>query len=190
MNKDNNIEDWKEGQENEFEVPKEYFESLPRKLFSKIELIEELKEFSVLSSIEKKNPFIAPENYFEARDFVKAAIESEKKKEAVIVKFSGFVKRYKLAIAAVFVMTMGTTVLYKMYNKGQIEKVDCSEIACLTKEDITNSKYFDQISIDELETVANGEMLDSMNTQLNNELLNEILSDPETANITDEDLGI
>ena len=189
MNKDNNIEDWNEGQENEFDIPKGYFESLPGKLFSKIELIEELKEFPLLVSLEKKNPFLVPENYFETRDFVKAIANTEHK-EAVIVKFTGFVKRYKLAIAAVFVMTLGTTVFYKMYNKSQIETVDCSQIACLSKEDITNSQYFEQISMDELETVANGEMLDSMNTQLNNELLNEILSDPEAANITDEDLGI
>ncbi len=190
MNKDNNIENWNEGQENEFDIPKGYFDSLPGKIFSKIELIEELKEFPLLSSMEKKSPFLVPENYFETRNFVKAAIESEQKEEAVIVKLSGFVKRYKLTIAAVFVMTIGTAVFYKIYNKEQIEKVDCIEIACLSKEDITNSKYFEQISMDELETVANGAMLDSMNTQLNNELLNELLADPETANITDEDLGI
>ncbi len=190
MNKDNNINDWNEGQENEFDIPKGYFESLPGKLLSKIELIEELKEFPLLSAIEKKNAFIVPENYFENRNFVEAAIKEEYKKEAVIIKLSTFVKRYKLAIAAVFVMTIGSAVFYKMYNKGQLEKVDCGEIACLSKEDIANSKYFDQMSVDELETFANGEMLDSMNTQLNNELLNEILSDPETANITDEDLGI
>ena len=190
MNKDNNIEDWNEGQENEFDIPKGYFESFPEKISSKIELIEELNEFPVLSAMEKKNPFLVPENYFETRDFVKIAMKEERREEAVIVKFSSFVKRYKLAIAAMFVMTIGSAVFYKMYNKGQIEKVGCGEIACLSKEDIINSKYFEQISMDELETVANVEMLDSINTQLNNELLNEILSDPEIANITDEDLGI
>lgn len=190
MNKDNNIEDWNEGREGEFDIPKGYFESLPGRLFSKIEIIEELKEFPLLSSMEKKSPFIVPENYFETRDFVKAAISTDQKKEAIIVKLSAFAQHYKLVIAAVFIMAIGTTVFYKIYNRTTIETLDCSEMACLTKDDITGSQYFEQISMDELETVANGEMLDSMNTQLNNELLNEILADPEAANITDEELGI
>jgi hypothetical protein len=47
-----------------FSLPEGYFDSFAQKMMLKIELAEELKEFKVLSSIDKKLPFITPENYF------------------------------------------------------------------------------------------------------------------------------
>ncbi len=50
--------------ENPFSLPEGYFGSFGKKMMHKIELAEELKEFKVLSSIEKKLPFATPDNYF------------------------------------------------------------------------------------------------------------------------------
>ena len=49
---------------NPFSLPEGYFGSFGKKMMLKIELAEELKEFKVLSSIEKKLPFATPDNYF------------------------------------------------------------------------------------------------------------------------------
>lgn len=50
--------------ENPFSLPEGYFGSFGKKMMHKIELAEELKEFKVLSSIEKKLPFATPDHYF------------------------------------------------------------------------------------------------------------------------------
>jgi hypothetical protein len=50
--------------ENPFSLPGGYFGSFSKKMMHKIELAEELKEFKMLSSIEKKLPFATPDNYF------------------------------------------------------------------------------------------------------------------------------
>lgn len=52
---------------NPFSLPGDYFNSFSKKMMLKIELVEELKEFALLSSIDKKLPFITPENYFETK---------------------------------------------------------------------------------------------------------------------------
>lgn len=52
---------------NPFSVPGNYFDSFSKKMMHKIELSEELKEFKLLSSIDKKLPFLVPENYFEVQ---------------------------------------------------------------------------------------------------------------------------
>lgn len=54
----------KSNNENPFSLPEGYFGSFSQKMMHKIELAEELKEFKVLSSIDKKLPFATPDNYF------------------------------------------------------------------------------------------------------------------------------
>ena len=47
-----------------FAVPAQYFNSLEQRIINKIEAMEELNEFSILSAIDKQKEFIIPENYF------------------------------------------------------------------------------------------------------------------------------
>ncbi len=47
-----------------FSLPDNYFGSFAERMMHKIELAEELKEFKVLSSLNKSLPFVTPENYF------------------------------------------------------------------------------------------------------------------------------
>ena len=49
---------------NPFSLPDGYFGSFSQKMMHKIELVEELKEFKLLSAIDKKLPFVTPDNYF------------------------------------------------------------------------------------------------------------------------------
>jgi hypothetical protein len=49
---------------NPFGMPDNYFDSFKSRMLLKIELADELKEFNILSGIDKKLPFVTPENYF------------------------------------------------------------------------------------------------------------------------------
>lgn len=60
-NQDNSPENNKE---NPFSLPENYFSSFSQKMMLKIELADELKEFKLLSAIDKKSPFVTPDNYF------------------------------------------------------------------------------------------------------------------------------
>jgi hypothetical protein len=57
-----------------FGLPSQYFESFETKLKQKLEIENELNEFSVLSSIKKTNTFSVPKNYF---DLSKEQLEFE-----------------------------------------------------------------------------------------------------------------
>lgn len=190
MNNDNNINDLNKDPGKGFGVPEGYFESFNSRLMARIQMEEELKAYPNLSALEKKNCFEVPENYFETRNFVQAALNAEDEKEAVVVRLSAYIRKYGLSIAAMLIIVLGTAIYFKAYNKTEVKVTDCAELACLSKEDITSSRYFEQISIDELETVASTTMLDSIGTQMNKEILDEIMADPDAMNITDEDLGI
>jgi hypothetical protein len=49
-------------------TPENYFESFSARLFSKIKASDELKDYPVLSGLEKYNPFVVPAGYFEAKE--------------------------------------------------------------------------------------------------------------------------
>jgi hypothetical protein len=56
------------GKENPFAVPGNYFEDLTQQIITKIEVNEELSNFTVLSQINKKVSFEVPEDYFAANE--------------------------------------------------------------------------------------------------------------------------
>lgn len=63
-----NEENNKPHQENNpFSLPGDYFSSFSQKMMHKIELAEEIKEFKLLSSIDKQSPFVTPSGYFETK---------------------------------------------------------------------------------------------------------------------------
>lgn len=64
MNKNEENNNKKPNENNPFSLPDGYFNSFSKKMMLKIELADELKEFKVLSSIDKKLPFATPDNYF------------------------------------------------------------------------------------------------------------------------------
>lgn len=79
-NKENNNKKNKEN--NPFSLPEGYFNSFSKKMMLKIELAEELKEFKILSSIDKTLPFTTPDNYFAGSE-VKAELSAYPKLSAV-----------------------------------------------------------------------------------------------------------
>jgi hypothetical protein len=54
--------------EDSFSLPENYFDSFTSKLFKKIAEDEELKDYTLLTSLQKKNPFTIPIGYFELKE--------------------------------------------------------------------------------------------------------------------------
>ena len=89
MSKNRNNSNDNSNENNPFSLPDGYFGSFGKKMMHKIELAEELKEFEILSSLDKKLPFATPENYFasaEAKSELSSYPElSAVKKQSVFV---------------------------------------------------------------------------------------------------------
>jgi len=66
INKDTNNNP--EGEEKHFGLPENYFDSFSARLFKKMAADDELKEYPLLASLEKGNPFSVPANYFESKE--------------------------------------------------------------------------------------------------------------------------
>jgi hypothetical protein len=56
------------GEEGNFGLPENYFDSFSAKLFKKMAAEDELKEYPLLSSVQKNNPFGVPASYFESKE--------------------------------------------------------------------------------------------------------------------------
>lgn len=65
---DKNLNNEEKGKKEGMGMPENYFDSFSSRLFSKIKANEELKDFPLLSGMEKVNPFVEPAGYFEAKE--------------------------------------------------------------------------------------------------------------------------
>ena len=71
MNKEGINKDTKhdpEGEGKHFALPENYFDSFSTRLLKKIAADDELKEYPILSSLQKNNPFTIPANYFASKE--------------------------------------------------------------------------------------------------------------------------
>lgn len=68
LNKDKQGFSGDENKSNSFGLPENYFDSFSSRLFKKIEADDELKDYPLLSSVGKVNPFTIPADYFELRE--------------------------------------------------------------------------------------------------------------------------
>lgn len=126
-----------------FTVPENYFEGVTGRIMHAVEVSEELKEFAVLSSLEKQDVFAVPEKYFEELE-----IRTEKKEAKIISLFARTRTTYKAAMAAAVALIISLGIL--LYNKNTGDTVqptgDCNTIACLSKKEILNSNYMQSVS--------------------------------------------
>ncbi len=56
------------GKEDNFSLPENYFDSFSSRLFKKLEEDEELKDYPLLVSAKRKNPFGVPSDYFDLKE--------------------------------------------------------------------------------------------------------------------------
>ncbi len=152
-------------------LPSDYFETFDKKVMDKLELESELKEFSILSSIPKKNTFKTAPNYFESKtDLYEEQIYDEKNKKGVVRQLLAVVLKPQIAIAASLALTIGLTALW-YFNRAdsKVLNSDCMTLACLEKNEILNEKNIQDFDDENLY-----EMVDEV-------VLNQQLSKDETS---------
>lgn len=136
-------------------LPENYFENLEKKVVDKLELESELKEFSILSSIPKKNAFKVAPAYFESKtEDVKEKIHAEKNQGGVVRQLFATLFKPQMAIAASLVLIVGISAIWYFNKKDSIVlNSDCMTLACLEKNEILNEKNiqdFDDESLYEM----------------------------------------
>jgi len=162
---------------NAFEVPADYFAQNALQIISNIEGAEELSAYPSLNSIEKVNPFITSENYFETTKQTTLAKNLPTGKAgsneggAKIISLN----RKPLWFAAAAVLTITFSLwIYDSFVKEPISIDDCTTLACLEKREVIKYKLnnFDTeeildaaVDLDKLEKSLNKkENTDSLRT--------------------------
>lgn len=144
-------------------LPADYFEALDKKLMDQYELSSELKEFPILSSIEKKNKFQLAPNYFEnSLDAVKEKTHSSTRITPGILEqlFSIFLKP-KMVFAMAFVLIIGFTTLWNFNTTDiTIPTGDCKTVACLEKNELLNDNTVNDFNDENLYEMVDVEKLD------------------------------
>lgn len=131
-----------------FMVPSDYFETLPARAATKIEVEAELKEYTVLASVEKGYTFAVPADYFE--NFY-SSVKTVVAPARVIPLFGRALKSYKFAAAAVVALLLTLTIIL-LNQKTEIQPLnaECNTLACLSKSDILNSGVLQNLSEENL----------------------------------------
>ncbi len=141
-------------------VPANYFNETERQLLDKFELESELKEFSVLSSIPKKNSFKVSQTYFEtSTDTVEEKIHTPSL--SIFMQITSTLFRPQMAIAASLILIVGISAIW-YFNKQDAKELngDCLTLACLEKNEILNEKNIQDFDEESLYEMVDEEALD------------------------------
>jgi hypothetical protein len=144
----------------------EYQELFENKLFQKTESIDELKEYSLLFSVEKQNNFTFPDAYFEnLSSLIKEKIYEIK--PSGVRNFFHFIFNKKMALSfSIIIIAFFSWLLYPKKISETINEGNCKTLACLEKQEIlNNAKAISSFDEDQLIELVNIKKLDN---QLNN----------------------
>ena len=149
-------------------LPTGYFEAFDKKLNARMELDNELKEFSVLSSKEKKNNFKLVPDYFEnSTDEVKEKIHAKHESTNILEQIIEFIFKPKMAFALGLAVILGFTTIWYFNNKQDtnFKTGDCKTLACLEKNELLNDKNIPDFDDENLYEMVDVEMLDKQITK-------------------------
>jgi hypothetical protein len=143
-------------------LPDNYFENLEKKVVDKVELESELKAFSVLSSIPKKNAFKVAPAYFESKtEDVKEKIHSTKHESGIVRQLIAIIFKPQMAIAASLVLIVGISAIWYFNRKDTtVLTGDCMTLACLEKNEILNEKNIQDFDDESLYEMVDESVLD------------------------------
>ena len=146
------------------EVNADYFASLENRIRDRYEKEEELKAFSVLSSIPKKNNFEVAADYFDtAPASVKEKHHHEKEqRKPVVVQLWKALSNPRMAIAASIVLIFGISAIWYATRPDPIVAPDgpCKTLACLEKNELINEHNDRDFDEDNLYEMVDVESLD------------------------------
>lgn len=162
-----------------FGLPDNYFDSFDARLMKKIELQEELSEFPFLSAIKKKNPFFVEASYFDNLPSIIAdKIHAQKSGLNWLDKLKSILFRPVFGFS--FGIALIVTVVFVYKSQTVIKEEVCNDLACLSKEEILNSKDFGALTLDELmNEIPDNALVGETDTITGSELINDLLENPE-----------
>lgn len=149
------------------ELDAEYKTHLQSAVNYKIELAEELKEYETLYALDKVNPFIASDTYFESiGERVKGRIYSVKEtKASVLNSLLDFIFGKKMAFAFGVVFIFSLSVYFYKSQEKPLEMGDCKTLACLERQEIlNNNKVISNFDEEQLMDLVD---VNTLNQQLN-----------------------
>ncbi len=147
------------------ELDPEYTGLLINSINYKNELANELKSYNTLYQLDKTNPFIVSNDYFESvGSCVKDKLYTKKTKSiSIIDTITDFIFGKKLAFTFSFILIIGLSVY--IYNSSKPLQTDnCETLACLEKQEIVNHQSFSNFDDDQLIEMVN---VNTLNKQLN-----------------------
>jgi hypothetical protein len=123
------------------ELDSEYTTHLQSAINYKVELAEELKEYKTLYALDKVNPFIASDAYFESiAERVKNKIYSVKETKATVLNsVLDFIFGKKMAFAFSIVFIISLSLYLYQSSEKPLEMGDCKTLACLERQEILNN---------------------------------------------------
>ncbi len=147
------------------ELDPEYKGILIDSINYKIELANELKSYNALYQLDKTNPFIVSDDYFESvASCVKDKLYAKKTESiSIIDTIIDFVFGKKLAFTFSFILIIGLSIY--IYNSSKpLQTGNCETLACLEKQEIVNHQSFSNFDDDQLIEMVN---VNTLNKQLN-----------------------
>lgn len=146
------------------ELDTEYTNALKQSINYKIELADELKSYEILYQLNKTNPFIVSDSYFETiAANVKEKIYSTKTQSISLIDTLinyVFGKKIAFAFSIIFIVSLSVYV-YQSYKP--LTSVGCETLACLEKQEIINHQTFSTFDDDQLMEMVN---VNTLNKQL------------------------
>lgn len=149
------------------ELDAEYISHLKASVNYKVELVEELKAYERLYAIDKVNPFIASDAYFESiAERVKDKIYATKTTKASVLDLVlDFVFGKKMAFAFSVICIISLSLYFYQSSEKPLEMGDCKTLACLERQEIlNNNKVISNFDEDQLMDLVD---VNKLNQQLN-----------------------
>jgi hypothetical protein len=158
------------------ELTADYINYLNTSVNYKIELVEELKEYQTLYTIDKVNAFIVSDSYFEtATERIKERIHAVKEtKTSLIHSLFDFIFGKKMAFAFGLVTIISLSLYLYQSSEKPLEIGDCKTLACLERQEIlNNNKVISNFDEDQLMDLVD---VNKLNQQLSSEKNKSITS--------------
>lgn len=147
------------------ELDAEYTSILKQSINYKIELVNELKSYNTLFQLDKTNPFIVSDNYFEsvASNVKDRLYVTKTESVSIIDAVIDFIFGKKLAFAFSIILIVGFSIF--IYNSSKpLQTSNCETLACLEKQEIISHQSFSNFDDEQLMEMVN---VNSLNKQLN-----------------------
>jgi hypothetical protein len=148
-------------------LEEDYKKQLQSSITHKIEIVEELKDYKLLYSLNKENSFTVSENYFEGvATRVKERIFSvnEDRKSIIDVVLDAVFGK-AMAFSFGLCLIIGVSVFFYQTPENIIESGDCKTLACLERNEIlNNNKVITNFDEDQLMDLVD---VNTLNQQLN-----------------------